>query len=453
MNLRHLGLAAFASLALLIMAWPAAAATPRAAVTPPPEGAATWTALPLGLQLVPKATAYVGTSRGPSGSVWVVGSVPGTAPAVAARVARVRLSDGAVLKSWSYPRSGASFRPRAIASDRARNLYVTGNRGGDWLTVKFRPTGGVAWTRTYDSGGGDTPYALASDDAGNVLVAGMRGGPGGGDALVIAYSGAGVMRWQGRLRTNSKDVFRAVAVDGSRNVYVAGLKSGIGWGVVRSYAPDGRFRWEHSSLVDGSRTVFDQLVVKGTRVTVAGTGGSGADARMVAGRYSTNAKGTSVWDALKVNRTYLDGSLVGGLAVDSSGDVVIAGVAYGYGIPAVDTPIVWKLRGTNGTTLWRREFVNPAWPHDGEFDAVGVDSAGRIYAGGGISGTAGDALMVRYAADGTAQAMWLTSGAGSGACTFDQVLVLSDTQVLGGALVTGVSGRQAGVYRADTVLP
>jgi hypothetical protein len=451
MNLRGLALATLTSLALLIVAAPAVA-------EPPPEGEPGWSSLPLGLRLIPGAVGFTGACSGPAGSVWVVGSVTGTDPTVAARIARVSLSDGAILKSWGYSHAGKGFRPQAVASDASGDLYVTGRAGGDWLTVKFTRTGGIAWRRAYDSGGGgDVPHAMAVSGDGSVVVCGMRPGPGGGDALVVTYSPMGVMRWRRTLRTSGGDVFRAAGIDVSRNVYVAGSMATTdatdGQGVVRSYSAAGRFLWERSGQVAGKSTELQALVVRGALVTVAGSAGSETAARIVTARYRTNATGGKVW-GFQILDGYPGGCSLGGLAVDGGGHAIITGAAYDVGLPPLDSPIVCRLRG-DGTTQWRRAFVNPAWPHDGTFDSVAVDNAGRIYAGGGIfvGRSAGSAVLVRYAAGGTPGPMWTTSGTGDGPCTFEQVLVLSDTQVLGAGTVTGSGGRRAGVYRAGTALP
>ena len=443
----------FVALAVLL----AAPALSLAAV--PPQGEAVWNSLPSGLSLILGAERYIGTCKGPSGSVYVVGSEPGPPRAVV--VSRVRVASGTDLGGWSYPSTGLGFRPRAVASDARRDLYVTGERdGGDWLTVKFSAAGGILWKQPYASGAGSGyhPDAIALDRAGNVVVSGTVAGPGGYDAVIVKYSSKGALKWKRTLSTKGRDRLAAIDFDEADNVYLSGSKRDAGAtpgiGIVRSYAPGGRFRWERALGLVGKSTQFQQIRVKGTTVTVAGTAGSASGARLIAARYRTNSVGTKVW-GLRWITGYPGGSWVGGLAVDGGGNAVISGVAYDLGSSALDTPLVWKLKGSSGVTLWTTEFANPAWPHDGRFDSVALDSSGRVYAGGDVhvTGSTASCLLVRFSAGGVAQGMWRSDGPASGTCTFDQVLVLSDTTVLAGGLVTGGSGPLAAIYRANTTLP
>ena len=65
-------------------------------------------------------------------------------------------------------------------------------------------------------------------------------------------------------------------------------------------------------------------------------------------------------------------------------------------------------------------------------------------------------LMVRYSPAGSAQAMWRSDGQQSGYCSFTDLLVLSDTQVLAAGQVQGmINGVEsdAAVYRATTTAP
>jgi hypothetical protein len=446
--------AALLATVMLLLASPAIS---PAAV--PPQGLAVWSGLPSGLHLVPGADWYIGACKGPSGSVWAVGAETGIDPPVAVVVSRVRLADGAELGGWSYPAAGAGVRPRAVASDTRRNLYVTCARdGGAWLTIKFSPRGKLLWKRACHAGvGSDTPEDIALDGAGNVVVCGTVSATNGhSDGMVVKYSPAGVLRWKRVVRTSGRDLLSAVAFDGADNVYVSGSKgdSGAtpGMGIVRSFTPGGHLRWEHAVGMIGKSTQFQELKVRGTTVTVAGSAGNAPHSRILVARYRTNATGSVIWGPGPIPG-YPNGSSVGGLAVDRSGNAVVTGQAFNFGSPAVNTPLVCKIKASSGATLWRQEFSNPAWPHDGLFESVAVDSRGRIYAGGGVtvSGITGNCLLVRYSPGGTPQGMWRADGPGSGECTFDQVLVLNDTQVLAGGFVTG-SGFLAGIYRADTTI-
>jgi len=149
-------------------------------------------------------------------------------------------------------------------------------------------------------------------------------------------------------------------------------------------------------------------------------------------------------------QAYASGAWANGLTVDRKGCAVVAAYAYAAGASGENLAAVWKLTSAGGTA-WHREFSNSAWPHDGEFNAVGTDSKCRVYAAGDVyvAGTTGNLLMVRYSAAGSEQAMWRSVGQQSGYCAFSDVLVLTDTQVIAAGQVAG-NGADAAVYRAKT---
>ena len=172
-----------------------------------------------------------------------------------------------------------------------------------------------------------------------------------------------------------------------------------------------------------------------------------ATSAFMAMKYTTAGK--RAWSGIK--RLANDhGAWAQGLAVDRMGAPVIVGYAYESGPSGEDQGVVWKLTA-KGATSWHRAFANPDWPHDGEFDAVGVDSKNRIYAAGGqwVTAGTGNLLIVRYSPSGAEQAMWRSDGQQSGFCAFSDLLVLSDTQVVAAGKVAG-NGANAAVYRART---
>ena len=445
-------------LGVLLSVIAAALLTPAAAGAVPPQYPNAWGFAVSGLRQLRVTTETRAFCKGPSGSVYEVALSQRVS--YNAVIARVRVSNGSVLKSWTYPATPgvAGYIPRAAASDSQRNLFVaveslSGTR--DWLVIKFSPAGKRLWTRRYDSGhGSDVPYGMVVDHHGSVIVAGTSEGhdSGGYNGAVVKWSSSGALKWKHVISSQGKDRFEAVAVDAADNVYVSGqLGSGgpvFARAALRAYTPAGRLRWTAGAKDTLRDLAFTHLVVRGSGVYVAGVAGdSPSSAGLIAAKYTV--AGTRAWSGIKV-RSYASGSWAMGLAVDRTGAPVVAGVAYAAGGSGENLAAVWKLTPKGGTA-WHREFSNSLWPHDGQFDAVGIDSKNRVYAAGGVyvSLSTANLLMVRYSPGGAEQAMWRSDGQQSGDCAFGHVLVLSDTQVLAAGRVAG-NGANAAVYRAKT---
>ncbi|SFQ52386.1 cadherin-like domain-containing protein [Hymenobacter arizonensis] len=142
---------------------------------------------------------------------------------------------------------------RLLAVDAAGNAYVTGysflddDTPGDFLTVKYSASGQQLWLARYNapSNESDYPYATALDAAGNVYVTGSSQGTGSSDDYAtVKYSATGQRLWVARYNgpANGDDVARAVAVDASGYVYVTGYSAAVGSGTdyaTLRYSPQG----------------------------------------------------------------------------------------------------------------------------------------------------------------------------------------------------------------------
>jgi hypothetical protein len=345
--------------------------------------------------------------------------------------------------------------PYSAASDAAGNLFVaveTQASPRHWVVLKFGRTGKRLWKKSY--GSGETPYGMVVDHDGSVIVAGTSTGAGGYDAAVVKWSSSGRFKWQKTVSSAGLDLVTAVAVDANDNVYAAGdsENAGSGKAVLRSWTSAGRRRWAATATTPlGGMPAWRYIAIKGTSLYVAGQStGISASSRFMAMKYTTAGK--RAWSGIK-QLANANGAWVEDLAVDRAGAAVIVGYSYDSGPSGEDQGVVWKLTA-KGVTSWSHAFANAAWPHDGEFDSVGVDSKNRIYAAGGqwVTGGTGNLLIVRYSPSGAEQALWRSDGQQSGYCVFSHLLVLSDTQVVAAGKVAG-NGSNAAVYRAGTTAP
>jgi hypothetical protein len=277
---------------------------------------------------------------------------------------------GNVLMAGSFAGTTIDLDPSGAAT------VLTGTSAGDVYVAKYSQAGALVWARQVrPTGTGTDPFAsavdVATDAAGNVYVAGNFRGPVDFDPGAAAHvlttaastlvapafrqeqfalklDAAGNFVWARQLAAAGGDAYTGgLAVDGAQNVIVSGsAATGEGGGegidvLVTRLDPAGGIAWSRKSQVVG------------TRLTVT-----------VAPRSLPKA------------------------AVDSAGDVILAGTfhgrpVFGLGEPAqtrlaatgTDDIFAWKL-SPGGSTLWARSEGGPSY--DTTYD-VTVDAADNIY--------------------------------------------------------------------------
>jgi sugar lactone lactonase YvrE len=129
--------------------------------------------------------------------------------------------------AWVQHYSGpdSSGEVTAMVVDTEGNIYITGESGGDYATVKFNAAGVQQWVALYDFSRGDEPVAITIDAARNVYVTGTsNGGATIFDIATIMYNASGVEQWASRYNSpvNSSDFGTDLILDDSGNVYVTG---------------------------------------------------------------------------------------------------------------------------------------------------------------------------------------------------------------------------------------
>jgi hypothetical protein len=125
---------------------------------------------------------------------------------------------------------------RGLGVDGAGNVYVTGESRGsitgnlvDYATIKYDADGNQIWVQRYNGPGNsaDAARALALDRAGNVYVTGASGGSGtGNDYATVKYDPGGNELWVARYTSGPNDTATALVLDGSGNLYVTGHSTG-----------------------------------------------------------------------------------------------------------------------------------------------------------------------------------------------------------------------------------
>ena len=301
------------------------------------------------------------------------------------------LSATSLIPSGQY----AAIHANAVATDAAGDTVVTGSFRGtvsfdpassnatyttantqDAFVAEYSPAGALRWARTFagqaTTAGGTTNYAvgqgsaLALDASGDVFVAGSFTGtvnfgtaaspasqssPGNAAAFVAKLGPTGSLVWASHASAGGgDDSADGIALDGSGGAVIAG-----------SYAVAASF---------GATTLTAAGASEAFAARVGPTGQF---------TWAVGSKGSSGSNAA-----------ARGVAVDPSGNVVLAGILSGQValIPGTtltaqgsDDAAVWKLNSA-GAGLWSRSFGSA--DHDSA-DALAVDPGGNLLVAGTFS--------------------------------------------------------------------
>ncbi|MCH7904228.1 MAG: SBBP repeat-containing protein [Armatimonadetes bacterium] len=301
---------------------------------------------------------------------------------------------------------------RALAVDRAGNVYVTGESdgsgtGNDYATLKYDTVGNELWERRYSGPGNrlDIARALAVDDAGNVYVTGASTASNGYKLYAtLKYDTDGNLLWLSRYSRadRSGDQAYALAVDSAGNVYVTGSSSGGGTGVdyaTLKYDTNGNLLWvrRYNGPSNDNGDIATAIAVDDVgNVYVTGQSWGGATNFDYATlKYDTN--GNQLW----VRRydgpaNYID--VPTALAVDEAGSVYVTGSSWGVG---TDIDYATVKYNANGNLVWALRYNGPANDVD-QSNALAVDEAGNVYVTGWSvgSGTRTDVATLKYDTNG-----------------------------------------------------
>jgi outer membrane protein assembly factor BamB len=314
------------------------------------------------------------------------------------------------------------------------------------LLVKYDSTGTAQWARTVVVGDDLSEFwGLAVDGAGNVYVSGRIRGIGtygfgdgvsvagtysdGINAVLVKYDGSGAAQWARTVtQGTSYSWFTSLAADSDGNTYAAGGTEGtgsygFGGGVTitgtsyynlalvkydtsgtaqwaRTFTQGSGVSWFSSVAVDNASSVYVSGYMNGTDAYGFGNQvtATGVSENQNAVLVKYNVSGTAQWAQSITQGT--EGCTFDSVAVDSSGNVYVAGslrgsgeYGFGAGVTAAGTypggfNLVLLRYSAIGTARWARTVTQGDGPS--AFYAVLAGSSPEIYAGGYVgTGTYG----------------------------------------------------------------
>ena len=376
-------------------------------------------------------------------------------------------SSSNVVVSGSYS-STTLTAYNAGASAFGTTLANSGTTTNDAFVAKYDSTGSVAWLARIAGTSDDVANAVAFDSSGNVIVVGnyssttltaynangsafattlANSGTSSNDVFIAKYTSTGSVAWLARIASTGDDLAFAVAVDSSSNVIVAGNynnfrplvaynANGVSGGTfnadatgpsfIAKYNSSGTFAWlariAGSGYVNPNAVAFDSsgnVIVAGHHgtITLTAYNANGSAFGTTLGRIGRqdvfvakyDSSGNVVWLA-KINGGGTDYGT--GVAVDSSGNVVVAGIyssnpltvynANGTAFGNLTRPTGYESfiakYNSSGTVVWAAKITASF------ANAVAVDSSGNVIVSGYYNST-----LTAYNANGSAFATTLAN--------------------------------------------
>ena len=284
-----------------------------------------------------------------------------------------------------------------IGIDGSGNVYGTatsntlGAGGGNSIMVfKYDTNGVLQWQRRLNNTSNDAANAAAVDSSGNLYITGTTnpGAEGAYDILVAKYNSSGVLQWQRNLGETSVENAYAVASDSSGNVYISGnyYKAGVtsNWDiVVFKYNSSGVLQWQRAlkgSDYDNATSIAPDS--SGNVYVSASTRSQGSGgAEILLAKY--NSSGVIQWQKL-LGGTAND--YPGGIAVDSSANVYLAGFTYSN-FNSQSGDVLASKWDSSGNLLWQRTFggtkeLPSQYEPKDVANAIAVDNSGNFYFAG-----------------------------------------------------------------------
>jgi hypothetical protein len=335
-------------------------------------------------------TAY-GVATDLQGNVIVLdetyGAFPGFTNTGSSQFAVVKFNSTGTLVWTQQFGTGAGDYPNAITTDPQGNIYVAGFTNGAFsgftnngppqsAVIKLNSSGQTMWIQQFASYGPSQATSLAVDPQGNLIVGGVnvaQGSNGGrvqlGYVSKLAGTTGAVMWTQGNSTGGVYYFVTGVSADPSGNVVVVGDFQGTGntsgttYQVAKLSGTDGTIQWQQAP-VTFSRYGYQNLIY--TQVSLDAQGDIFLGGLDASSGYSqctvaelANGTGAQQW---RQEFGASQSCIPGNVAVDSSGNVVMAGSMYhpffASTNPAATNDVFVAKVNSTGAAVWLQQFGN-----------------------------------------------------------------------------------------------
>ncbi len=346
-----------------------------------------------------------------AGNVYVAGEHTGGGGTSDYIIIKYR-SDGSVAWTADYDAVDNGYDYATdIFVDAALNVYVTGSVASgsymDYCTIKYDSLGNELWVKTFDGPGGrhDNAYAITVDNSGNVFITGMSYGglTRAYDIVTIKYLSNGDTAWVKTIQgsADTSDVGLDIDVDMYGDVYIAGAIGedtiNTDW-LVQKYYSDGTPAWTRylSGTANENDSALVMVVTDSGDVYVAGNADyTSTGSDFVIVKYDRN--GNLQWQRISDGGNNLD-DYVTDMTIDNDQNILVCGKAF---VPAGLIDMRAVKYNSAGMFQWGRKYNAPANLYDGA-NAVACDTSGNVYITGYISLSASnlDMATIKYSPDG-----------------------------------------------------
>ncbi|MFD3004012.1 SBBP repeat-containing protein, partial [Pontibacter toksunensis] len=378
-----------------------------------------------------------------AGGVTVSGSSPGYQSGTGIDIATVHYTAETGEEKWVQRYNGpanGNDEVRAMATDMAGSIYVTGSTNSDIVTIKYLiATGQEAWMQYHDETGSliDEPVDMAVDKSGNSYVTGTSRGVGFENITTIKYDPSGQQLWVAKFEGTSSA--RGIDIDEAGGIYVTGRSTSSGTSsdyiTIRYDAETGTQTW--ATLYNGAANGTDEV----SAIAVDEAGGVYVTGRSISTssdyatvRYNT-ATGEETW-VMRYNGATDGYDQPTAIAVDRTGGVYVTGYSDNNGNQDYATI---RYDAATGQESWVQRYSGASNGFSADqATAIAVDNNGGVYVTGSSfgEGTGPDYATVRYDAT-TGNETWVTQYNGPANKTDEATAITTDNS--GGVYVTGSS--------------